>query len=262
MPTTFKSTDKTSSKEETIAKAVARAKSTSGKSRGSPSKVAAFTLDDVQDFLASKKDTSARAEVKIAEKPRPRKTPSLLQVDRPRENRNLGAASVMEILGYNPGKGLKAEREEAKVPGKFKPYYKLLVQLRRQLTEELDPHTRETGQKPGKDASGDSADNNQNPADEGTEPFDLDFALSLLSGEEDALAEIEEAIQRIFDGTYGVCKVTGKQISRERLLAVPFTKYSLHGKEDLERNKRRTLQRGGIYGSALEDFSQYLGDDS
>ena len=262
MPTTLKSTDKSSFKEVTIAKAVARAKSTSGKSRVSPSKVAAFTLDDVQDFLASKKDTPARTEVKKPEKAPPKKAPSILQVDRPRENRNLGAASVMEILGYDPGKGLKAEREEAKVPGKFEPYYKLLVQLRRQLTEELDPHTRETVKKPGKDASGDSAGNNQNLADEGTEPFDRDFALSLVSSEEDALAEIEEAIQRIYDGTYGVCKVTGKQISRERLLAVPFTKYSLQGKEDLERNKRRTLQRGGIFGSALEDFSQYLGDDS
>lgn len=257
MPTTFKSTDKSSFKEVTIAKAVARAKSTSGKSRVSPSKVAAFTLDDVQDFLASKQDTPARTEVKIPEKARPRKTPSLFQVDRPRENRNLGAASVMEILGYDPGKGVKAEAEKAKVPGKFEPYYKLLVQLRRQLTEELDPHSRETGKKPG-----DSAENHQNPADEGTEPFDRDFALSLVSSEEDALAEIEEAIQRIYDGTYGVCKVTGKEISRERLLAVPFTKYSLQGKEDLERNKRRTLQRGGIFGSALEDFSQYFGDDS
>ncbi len=261
MPTTQKSIDKPSFKEETIAKAVARVKSTSGKSKVSPSKVAAFTLDDVQDFLANKKETPTRTGRKILQKVPPRKV-AALAIDRPRESRNLGAASVSEILGYDPGKGWKAAAEEAMVPREFKPYYKLLVQLRQQLTEEIDLHTRETLSKSSKEASGDIVSYSQHLADEGTETFDREFALSLVSSEQEALAEIEEAIQRIFDGTYGVCEVTRKRISRERLLAVPFTKYSLQGKKDLEKNKRRTFQRGGIFGSVLEDSSQYLGDDS
>ncbi|MBC9888409.1 MAG: hypothetical protein F7B06_00870 [Opitutae bacterium] len=256
-----KSTDTSSFKVETIAKAVARVRSTSGKAKGSPSKLAAFTLDDVQDFLANKKETPTRTGRKILRKASPRKVAGL-EIDRPRESRNLGAASVSEILGYDPAKGWKAAAEEAMVPREFKPYYKLLVQLRQQLTEEIDLHTRETLKKSSKEASGDTSSYSQHPADEGTETFDRDLALNLVSSEQEALKEIEEAIQRIFDGTYGVCAVTGKRISRERLLAVPFTKYSLQGKKDLEKNKRRTSQRGGIFGSALEDSSQYFGDDS
>lgn len=255
------STDTSSFKVATIAKAVARVKSASGKSKASPYKVAAFTLDDVQDFLANKKDTPTETERTVFQKVRPKKV-AALAIDRPQESRNLGAASISEILGYDPSKGLKTATEEAAVPHEFKPYYKLLVQLRRQLTEEIDPHTQETLKKPSMEASGDISGYSQHPADEGTDRFDRELALSLVSSEKEALAEIEEAIQRIFDGTYGVCQVTGKPISKERLLAVPFTKYSVQGKKDLEKNKRRTLQRGAIFGSALEDSSQYFGDDS
>ena len=43
-------------------------------------------------------------------------------------------------------------------------------------------------------------------ADAGTDTFDRDFALSLVSSEQEALSEIEAAIKRIHDGTYGICE--------------------------------------------------------
>ena len=50
--------------------------------------------------------------------------------------------------------------------------------------------------------------------------FDRDFALSLLSSDQDALYEIDEAIKRIEKGTYGVCELTGKSIPKARLEAI------------------------------------------
>ncbi len=261
MPSKITSTTKTSSKEETIAKAVSRAKSAGSKTKASNGQVAAFTLDDVQNFLASKKDAPDQSEAKTAKRVSMKKEAAVVETEERHESRNLGAASVIDILGYNPDEGRKAEGDEAKVPRKFKPYYKLLVRLRQNLKDEIELHSRETLKKSSKEDSGDIASYSQHLADEGTDNFDRDFAIGLVSSEQEALVEIELAIQRIFDGTYGICEVTRKRISRERLLAVPFTKYSLQGKKDLEKNKRRTVQRGGIFGTSVEDSSEFLGDD-
>src|SRR2546423_2173462 len=50
-------------------------------------------------------------------------------------------------------------------------------------------------------------------ADAGSDAYDRDFALSLLSQEQDALYEIDQALKRIELGTYGVCEMSGKAIS-------------------------------------------------
>jgi DnaK suppressor protein len=72
-------------------------------------------------------------------------------------------------------------------------------------------------------------------ADAGTDTFDRDFALGMLSSEQDALYEIDEAINRIRDGTYGKCEVTGKPIEAARLEAIPWTRFSAAAEKQLER---------------------------
>jgi DnaK suppressor protein len=72
-------------------------------------------------------------------------------------------------------------------------------------------------------------------ADAGTDTFDRDFALGMLSSEQDALYEIDEALDRIRDGTYGRCELTGKPIERERLEAIPWTRFSAVAEKQLER---------------------------
>ena len=63
-------------------------------------------------------------------------------------------------------------------------------------------------------------------ADAGSDAYDRDFALTLLSQEQDALYEIDEAIKRIADGTYGVCERSEELIPVERLEAMPFARQS------------------------------------
>ena len=61
----------------------------------------------------------------------------------------------------------------------------------------------------------------QHPADQGSETFEREKDLSILEGLEADLAEIEAALQRVDEGTYGVDEVTGEPIDPERLDAVP-----------------------------------------
>ena len=71
-------------------------------------------------------------------------------------------------------------------------------------------------------------------ADAGTDSFDRDFALGMLSSEQDALYQIEQALDRIRSGTYGRCELTGKPIEEDRLAAVPWTRFSAAAERQLE----------------------------
>ena len=80
-------------------------------------------------------------------------------------------------------------------------------------------------------------------ADAGSDAYDKDFALSLLSQEQDALYEIEEAIKRVDAGTYGICEMSGKPIMIARLEALPFARYTVECQAELERTKRHQKSR-------------------
>ena len=81
-------------------------------------------------------------------------------------------------------------------------------------------------------------------ADAATDNYDRDFALSMISAEQDALYEIEQALNRIKNGTYGTCEMTGKPIERERLSTIPWTRFSAEAEKELE-------QRGEAYRTQL-----------
>jgi DnaK suppressor protein len=75
-------------------------------------------------------------------------------------------------------------------------------------------------------------------ADAGSDAYDRDFALSLLSQEQDALYEIEEALKRVDAGTYGVCEMSGKQIPHARLEAIPFARFTVECQTQIEKQKK------------------------
>jgi RNA polymerase-binding transcription factor DksA len=86
-------------------------------------------------------------------------------------------------------------------------------------------------------------------ADSGTDNFDRDFALSLLSSDQDAIYEIDEALKRIQKGTYGVCELTGRLIPRARLDAIPWTRFTVEAQSQLEREGALRQRRLGTLGS-------------
>ena len=86
-------------------------------------------------------------------------------------------------------------------------------------------------------------------ADSGTDNFDRDFALSLLSSDQDAIYEIEEALKRIEKHTYGICELTGKAIPRTRLEAIPWARFTVQAQAQLEREGALRQRRLGALGT-------------
>jgi len=230
--------------------------------RKAATKPIALSLDEVRAIAksVSAKAESASKSTKSAAKPSAAHT--VVPLERPAKPNHIKAASLSDILGFNPRRTRAAEAiEERDVPEKFKRYHKLLIDLRRHLTEGIERHSEETLKRSVKDDAGDLSAYGQHMADAGTDTFDRDFALSLVSSEQDALSEIDAAIKRIRDGTYGICEITSKPISKERLLAVPFTRHSAEAQKQIERNRHHSRTQAGLLGEAGEEGSKIMDDD-
>jgi RNA polymerase-binding transcription factor DksA len=83
-------------------------------------------------------------------------------------------------------------------------------------------------------------------ADAGSDAYDRDFALSLLSQEQDALYEIDQALKRIEMGTYGVCEMSGKAIPKARLEAIPFARFTVECQSQLEKQNKASRVRQSV----------------
>ena len=245
---------------DTLKKAVVSREGSAASKKSTP---IVFSLDDVEELIAAKKTSEPAEEKPVTKKVTAPKAPAskVLAVDQPVEKRVLGAASLADILGFNPKeKKTNTELVESEIDKKWRKYYKLLIDLRAHVSDEINLHTADTLKHNARDDSG----NTSSPADSGTDSFDRDFALSLVSSEQDALVEIEEAILRIKDGSYGVCEITEKAIPAARLSAVPFTRYSVEGQAEHERNQYRKsnqIAAGGIFGDVSDAPKLVSNDD-
>ena len=115
-----------------------------------------------------------------------------------------------------------------RVPRKWIQHYAHLIETRNYLLNRQGDLV--------KDAREEATAFSLHMADAGTDSFDRDFALSRASSEQDAVYEIDEALDRIRDGTYGICELTGKHIEPARLEAIPWTRFSLKAEQMLERD--------------------------
>src|SRR6266849_2247649 len=80
-------------------------------------------------------------------------------------------------------------------------------------------------------------------ADAGSDAYDRDFALNLLSQEQDALYEIDEALKRIEFGTYVICELCNKAIQHARLEAIHFARFNVDCQSQLEKQRKLTRAR-------------------
>ena len=75
----------------------------------------------------------------------------------------------------------------------------------------------------------------QHQADQGTDDFDRTISLEVTSREYGILKQINRALEKIEDNTYGVCDVTGEEIPRARLEAVPYATMTVKAQEKIEK---------------------------
>ena len=138
-------------------------------------------------------------------------------------------------------KSSKPHRTEGTLSGKIgRNKYLTKKQLKEQLNRLLDLRTRVTGEI--LSINRDSLSQNERDpslSDQGTDTFDREFALNQLSSEQDILFEIDEAIRRIENGTYGICEMTNEPINIERLETLPYVRHSIKAQSELEKGHHR-----------------------
>jgi RNA polymerase-binding transcription factor DksA len=160
-----------------------------------------------------------------------------------------GKASTSDILGTQ-------SRRDGLVPAKWARYHTELVQLRDYLAGERRTRTA--------NAQAEPAVSGQHMADTATDSYDRDWALAMASSDQTLLYEVNEALKRIADGTFGICELTGQPIEPERLKALPWTRFSAAAQTDLEHRgevARTRLAPLGSYGSAAEGAAKAEEDE-
>jgi RNA polymerase-binding protein DksA len=111
-------------------------------------------------------------------------------------------------------------------------YFKnILLKKRAEITKNIEYLRNVVLESTTKEASGDHSSYSYHMADQGTDAMEREKAFLFASRDEKYLKQIDDALQRVENGTYGVCRVTGKLISRERLEAVPTTTISFEAKQ-------------------------------
>jgi RNA polymerase-binding transcription factor DksA len=218
-----------------------------------------FNLDDVRAIIKKRK-VEATATKKKADKKKLPSDPIKKEVKKKTKStkvKKVQTASIDDILGFGGDFApTRPIRDESKVPAEWKSYYKDLMSLRNSLKGALGQRSNETLGASAREASGELSINS---SDSGTETFNRDVALSMVATEQEALEEIEDAIDRIFDGSFGICQETEKPIKKTRLKVVPFTRFSLEGQTLYEKRKRKKHDNGGGIFATISDST--MGQD-
>ena len=103
-------------------------------------------------------------------------------------------------------------------------FKKLLLSLRERLVGKVDVMQGETLKKSRQDASGDLSNVPIHMADVGTDNYERDIMIELIQNGEEGVRNIDIALEKIEEGTFGVCELCAKKINKERLKAVPYAK--------------------------------------
>ena len=195
-------------------------------------KVKKVKKSKARDVRAKTKVATTKAKLKaaVAKAGTPRAEKRVVEVEEPREP-----------------KKLKLSKDDA---AKYKA---LLLDLRDHLIDGVSFLTTDNLKRSNRDASGELSGYSLHMADAGTDNFDREFALSIVSSEQEALYEIEEALKRLEHSTYGLCEMCEKSIRKERLEAVPFARLCVHCQSGIEKDHRRPAQPTAVFSETAEE---------
>ncbi|MBX3405099.1 MAG: TraR/DksA family transcriptional regulator [Phycisphaeraceae bacterium] len=133
--------------------------------------------------------------------------------------------------------------EDGSKPQKFKlpkreldKYREILLRKRSELVGDVNNMEEEALRQ----NSGSLSSLPQHMAEQGSDASDQALSLDLAQVDRNLIREIDEALKRIDAGTYGVCEITGKPISAERLAELPWARYSIEAARELERRSYRS----------------------
>ncbi len=113
----------------------------------------------------------------------------------------------------------------------------LLMAKRAMLLGDVTSMANEALGKNRQDASGDLSNMPIHMADIGSDNYEQEFTLGLLESEHALLREINAALARMDQGTYGICLGTGQPIAKPRLEAKPWARYCIEYAREVEKGR-------------------------
>lgn len=114
-------------------------------------------------------------------------------------------------------------------------FKKIILARKEDLLDEIKHISEDTLKKSQKDAAGDISGYTYHMADVATDTYDREFSLGLASSERQALYELDDALKRIDDGTFGICESCKCLIAKSRLKAVPYARLCVKCQEKKEK---------------------------
>lgn len=125
--------------------------------------------------------------------------------------------------------GKKLTRKE------LKEFKKLILRRKEEIIDDIRNISEDTLMKSQKEASGDLSGYTYHMADVATDNFVREFSLGRASNERQSLYELDDALKRIEEGTYGVCEDCKGLIAKNRLKAIPHTRLCVKCQEKREK---------------------------
>jgi len=107
--------------------------------------------------------------------------------------------------------------------------------MKEELSDGIKHISEDTLKKSQKDASGDISGYTYHMADVATDNYDREFSLGLASNERKLLYELEDALKKIEEGTFGICEECKCSIAKTRLKAVPYARFCVKCQEKREK---------------------------
>jgi RNA polymerase-binding protein DksA len=114
-------------------------------------------------------------------------------------------------------------------------FRQLILKIKDKVLEEIKHISEDTLKKSQKDAAGDISGYTYHMADVASDTYDREFSLGLASNEREALYELDDAIKKIDEGTFGICEECKSLITKTRLKAVPYARLCLKCQEKKEK---------------------------
>ncbi len=129
---------------------------------------------------------------------------------------------------YSPGKKKLHKKE-------LTEFKKIILKRKGEVVENIEHISEDTLKKSQKDASGDISGYTYHMADVATDNYDREFSLGLAANERQSILELDDALKKIQDGTFGVCEDCKSLITKTRLKALPYARLCLKCQEKKEK---------------------------
>ena len=229
---------KTAAKSKTKSKATTKAKTGKKKAKKTPAKRTTARKKAASTKSRAAQSPTPKKAWKIAATASSNETPKKASgVGKKVRSKNTAAGrnstAGSKLKSSRPGKALGDAVVERPIPKtrlsekQLQNFKELLLAKRRELTGDVRNLTSDALGRSRSDSTGDLSSVPIHMADLGSDNWEQDFTIGLIANEQQLVREIDEALERIADRTYGVCMATHKPIGIPRLRAKPWAKYCI-----------------------------------